>query len=326
MLFDAEFPTCREGLFTPPGFATPEQIVDLTVLAEDLGYHAVWGTDFVAPMPDYGIPEDEKPNWYEPLTTIAYAAARTKHIKLGTGLLLAPLREPVIMAKQVATIDQLSQGRMLLGLGLGMSRNEFTALKPHLAKARRGDMLDECIELLCAFFEDGGPVDFDGEYYAVRGVELHPKPVQDPFPIYVPCRNETAYKRIVRWGLNFTAPASLVPGHVEALRPMLEANGRDPNEMDAVAEGEVLFGATTDEAIDRYQRSRHGQFRLSRQGLDTFLDQNWVGTVDEITNKLGALSERGVDHFYILHIPVDDIGERRELLHQFAEEVIPALQ
>ena len=80
MRFDAEFPKCREGVFTPPGFATPEEIVDLAVFAEDLGYHALWGTDFVSPAPDYGIPDGEKPDWFEPLTTIAFCAARTSRI------------------------------------------------------------------------------------------------------------------------------------------------------------------------------------------------------------------------------------------------------
>ncbi len=326
MKFDAEFPTCREGLFTPTKFATPEQIVDLTVFAEQLGYDALWGTDFVAPAPDYGIPEGENPDWYEPLATIAFCAARTNRVKLGTGLLLAPLRDPVIMAKQVATIDRLSNGRLLLGLGLGMSRDEFRAIRPRMAGAHRGRIMDETIELLQLLLGPGGPVEYDGEYHNVKGVQLHPKPVQDPLPIYVPCRSPHAYDRVARWGLNITAPAYQVTRHLEALGPMLEANGHDAGAVDAIAEGEVLLGATRDAAIERYSQSRHGQFRLARQSLEDVLAQNWIGTTQEVLDELGELKDSGMEHFNLLHIPCDTIEERRELLQCFAEDIMPALR
>ena len=88
MKIDTEFPNAREGVFVPPGFATPDQIVEVVQFAEDLGYNALWATDFITPTPMYGIPPGEKPDWYEPLISIAYCAAFTKKIKLGTGLIL----------------------------------------------------------------------------------------------------------------------------------------------------------------------------------------------------------------------------------------------
>jgi alkanesulfonate monooxygenase SsuD/methylene tetrahydromethanopterin reductase-like flavin-dependent oxidoreductase (luciferase family) len=130
MRFDVEFPNAREGVFVPPGFATPDQIIEVVQHAEKLGFWAVWATDFVTPTPMYGIPAAEKPDWFEPIVTIGFCAAHTSKIKLGTGLLLAPFRDPVILAKQVATIDHFSKGRMLLGLGLGMCRDEFEAVIP----------------------------------------------------------------------------------------------------------------------------------------------------------------------------------------------------
>lgn len=325
MKFDTEFPTCREGVFVPPGFADPEQISGVVELAERLGYHAVWGTDFITATEDYGIPAGEQPDWYEPLTTIAFCAARTSRIKLGTGVLLAPFRDPVILAKQVATIDRFSQGRMLLGLGLGMSRAEFLALSPRRPKAHRGKMLDECLELLMRFFSEESDVRFEGDYHAVDGVNLYPKPQQQPFPIYVPCRGANAYQRIARWGLGITAPAATIATHLEGLRPHLEAQARDPADIDAIAEAEVLFGETRKAAVAQYERSRHGQFRLARQGLDSFLAGNWVGTVSEVIDKIGALKDQGIRHVQILHIPCDTMEERCELLQKFAEEVMPAV-
>lgn len=326
MKIDTEFPNAREGVFVPPGFATPDQIVEVVKFCEDLGYHALWATDFITPTPMYGIPAGEKPDWYEPLISIAYCAAFTKRIKLGTGLILAPFREPVILAKQVAAIDQFSKGRMLLGLGLGMCRDEFEALNPRRPKAHRGNMMDEIIELLTRFFSDEESVTYEGEYNAVKGVSLYPKPLQKPLPMYVPLRAEAALGRIAQWGLGVTAPAAILPARLKALEPHLEAAGRTLRDLDAIAEGEVFLGRTREEAIANYQKTRHGQFRLKRQPLDQFLQQNYVGTVDDVLEGLLKLKAEGIEHFNLLHIPGDTIGARKELLQQFAEELMPKLR
>lgn len=325
MKIDTEFPTCREGVFVPPGFATPEQIVEIVQLCEDLGYNALWGTDFISPTPMYGIPDGEKPDWFEPLISIAYCAARTKRIKLATGLILAPFRDPVILAKQVATIDQFSKGRMMLGLGLGMCRDEFEAINPRRPKAHRGNMMDECIELLQRFFSDEEKVTFDGEFNAVKGVSLYPKPVQRPLPMYVPIRAEEAMDRIAKWGLGVTAPWAILRGRLAALEPYLEKYGRSLADIDAVAEAEVCFGRTREEAIEKYKKTRHGQFRLKRQPLEDFLKSNFVGTVDDVIEGVSKVKESGIDHFTILHVPADTIAERKELLQTFADRVMPKL-
>lgn len=325
MKIDTEFPNAREGVFVPPGFATPDQIVEVVQFAEKLGYNALWATDFITPTPMYGIPQGEKPDWYEPLISIAVCAAVTKKIKLGTGLILAPFREPVILAKQVAAIDQFSKGRFLLGLGLGMCRDEFEALNPKRPKAHRGNMMDEIIELTQRFFSDEENVTHDGEYFAVNGISLYPKPVQRPLPMYVPLRAEAALDRIAKWGLNVTAPAAILPGRLKALEPHLEAVGRKLSDIDAIAEGEVLIGKTREEAIAAYQKTRHGQFRLKRQPLDQFLKQNYVGTVDDVLEGLLKLKEAGITHFNLLHLPADTMAARKDLMQRFAEDVMPKL-
>jgi probable F420-dependent oxidoreductase len=326
MIFDVEFPTCREGVFVPPGFATPEQVCDAVLFAERLGYNAVWATDFITATPMYGIPAGEKPDWYEPLVTIAFCAARTKTIKLGTGLLLAPFRDPVILAKQVATIDRFSNGRMLLGLGLGMCRDEFEALNPHRPKAHRGNMMDECIELLERFFGDEEQVTFEGQYNAVKGVSLYPKPLQKPLPIYVPVRSEDAFDRIAKWGLGVTTSAAILPKQLAAMRPYFEKHGRSVDDIDAIGEGEVFFGKTREAAIAGYQKTRHGQFRVKRQPLEAFLKSNYVGTVEDVVDGIGRARDAGIKHFNLLHVPGDTMAARYELLQIFAEEVMPKLR
>jgi len=325
MRFDVEFPNAREGVFVPPGFVTPEQMIEVVQFAEKLGFWAVWATDFVTPTPMYGIPQGEKPDWYEPLISIAFCAAHTKKINLGTGLLLAPLRDPVILAKEVATLDQFSKGRMLLGLGLGMCRDEFEALMPRKQKAHRGNMMDELIDLTSRLLSDEKDVMFDGEYNAVTGVSLYPKPYQKKLPIYVPCRATDAYERIAKWGLNITAPAPSLTKHLGALKPLFEKHGRKITDIDVIAEGEIYFGKDRQDAASRYAKTRHGQFRLKRQPLESFLEGNWVGSADEIVEKMSKLKAQGFTHFNILHVPADTLAERKELMQRFAEDIMPKL-
>ena len=178
----------------------------------------MWGTDFITPTKGMGIPDTHPPSWYELLISLAYVAALTDRIKLGTGVILLPYRDPIILAKQVATLDQYSGGRVLLGLGLG-GREEFEAIRPRERKAHRGKIMDEGLEALSLLLShDEGEVSFKGQYVEFQGVNLHPKPVQNPLPIYVPGRTPDALHRIARWGLGFLMRASDVRGRLDALR------------------------------------------------------------------------------------------------------------
>jgi len=215
---------------------------------------------------------------------------------------------------------------MLLGLGLGMCRDEFEALMPRKAKAHRGTMMDELIELTSRLLSDETDIKFDGKYNAISGVSLYPKPYQNKLPIYVPCRAPDAYERVAKWGLNITVQSAILPKHLEALKPIFEKYGRTLSEIDIIAEGEVFFGKNRQDAAARYAKTRHGQFRLKKQPLDAFLDANWVGSTDEIIEKMSKLKAQGLSHFNILHVPADSLAERKELMQRFAEEVIPKLQ
>lgn len=329
MKFDVEIPTCREGVFVPLGFAGPAEIVRTVEEAERLGYDAVWATDFLTPTPEYQIPDQSNaPNWYEPMISLAYCAARTKRIKLGTGVLLAPLRDPVILAKEAATLDRFSDGRLLLGLGLGMCRDEFTTVRPRMAKAARGEILDETIAALRALLaSDGGKVEFAGKHIEFGAIKLDPKPVQTPLPIYVPGKVPETFGRIARFGLGMMVQAAIARIRVDGLKPILEQHERDLSEIDVIAEGQMHLATTKDEAIAKYQASRQGQFSLSRGAkLDKLVADNWIGTSAEVADKIGAVALQGITHFNVLHIAGDTMAERLEQMQRFAEEVIPQVR
>lgn len=323
MKFDIEIPTCREGVFVPIGFAGPADILKTVEEAERLGFDAVWATDFLAPTPEYRIPDAAPPNWYEPIVALAYCAARTRTIKLGTGVLLAPFRDPVILAKQVATLDRFSNGRMLLGLGLGMCRDEFVTVRPRMAKAQRGDILDETIQALRLLL-DGGKARMSGKHIEFGEIELDPKPIQQPLPIYVPGKTPDAFGRIARYGLGVMVQAAIAHDRVEALKPVLAQYGRDISQIDVVAEGQLRLAKTKEQAIADYQASRQGQFSLLRGAkLEKLVGDNWIGTADEVCAKIRSVAAQGITHFNVLHVSGDTMQERLEQMQMFAEDVMP---
>jgi probable F420-dependent oxidoreductase len=325
--FDIEIPTCREGVFVPCGFAGPDDVIECVKLAERLGYEAVWATDFLTPTSESGVRATERPDWYEPMITLAYAAAETSRVRLGTGIIVLPYRDPVILAKQAATLDRLSKGRFLLGLGLGAWRTEFKAVAAWRKRAHRGNMAAEFTEVLRRLLaHDDGSVTFDGEYVSIRDVALGPKPVQNPLPFYMVGRNDDALDRVARFGNALMAPHGAAAERKRALAERADTYGRTIGEFDVLAEGELLLAETHEAAAAAYRESRFGQYRALRGlDLDRQIAANWVGTPESVASMIGAVVEQGIDHFNVLHIVGDSLEARFEQMQMFMEDVVPRL-
>ncbi|MGE0387598.1 MAG: TIGR03619 family F420-dependent LLM class oxidoreductase [Gammaproteobacteria bacterium] len=164
-------------------FAT--EAVQAAPLLEDMGYDGLWFTDHVV-----GI--NYKPvytnTWLEILTTVAHVAARTKRVRLGTGVLVLPYRDAVLTAKMLTTIDVLSGGRLDLGVGTGWSRGEFHALGRGALFEARGAATDETLDVMLRCWQ-GGTFGWEGRWTSIRKMEFEPTPVQRPrIPIWVGAR------------------------------------------------------------------------------------------------------------------------------------------
>src|SRR5207249_4104249 len=146
--FGVHIPTCIEGMMYPVPFARPQDILPVALLAERVGFDSVWGNDHMTTQRYVQREWPEPPNFYEPLITFTYVAARTERIRLATGIIVLPMRTMPVLAKQVATLDQLSGGRVILGVGTGAYREEYEALHPDARDARRGDIVDEGMRAL----------------------------------------------------------------------------------------------------------------------------------------------------------------------------------
>ncbi|ORW68095.1 hypothetical protein AWC23_21950 [Mycobacterium saskatchewanense] len=192
-----------------PGAAN--MVRELPVNAERWGYRSLWVTDHsVGVRAMDGVYGDY---WLDAFTALTWIAATTEMVRLGTGVLVVPHRNPVLASKMATTIDILSGGRLDLGVGTGWSRVEFRALGvQHLFEAR-GRVTDEALEVMRSCWA-GGDVDFEGEFFAFRHVSAEPTPEQKPHPpIWVGGHSGPALRRAARfadvWHPHDIAPAEL---------------------------------------------------------------------------------------------------------------------
>src|SRR5438093_5279130 len=192
-------------------FAMPEGLGHLARTAEAVGIESLWTIEHVViPVgyksrypydPSGRIPAPDNMPMPDPLLPLAYAAAVTKTIRLATGILILPQRHPLYVAKEVATLDVLSHGRAILGIGVGWLAEEFAALG--IPFAERAARTAEAVRALRSLWKDE-PEPFAGKYYRWPAVESHPKPVQRPgVPIVVGGHTEGAARRAGRYGDGF---------------------------------------------------------------------------------------------------------------------------
>ena len=330
MRFSIQLPTCTEGLVNPVPFARPEDFVRLAQAAERLGYDAVWGNDNVTAAPYVRTKWSEPPNFYEVLITLATVGAHTRRVTLGTAVLVLPLRDPVLLAKQVATLDQLTDGRVVLAVGLGAYREEFEAHWPRRTSERRGDLLDEGLDALRLLLTER-TASHAGTHYAFEKLELHPKPVQRPFPIYVGGHNEAAVARAARLGQGWLPgwrPLGEIAQRTALLRRLTAEAGRDPREVEAAVQFTLHLGRTPEDAAARYRATGMVQHRrsLAHSGRDPALAEanNLIGSPQSVAEKIACLRDAGVDHLCALQFPHDSVTEMLDQMEWFARDVMPA--
>jgi probable F420-dependent oxidoreductase len=182
--------------------AGPEALVAVAKRAEDLGYDCLWVLDRIlwptnprAPYPigDGSLPVQYK-NVLDPMETLTFAAAHTSRIALGTGVLNLPWYNPILLARQLTTLDVLSAGRLRLGFGIGWSPDEYEAAG--VAWEERGKRADESIQVLKKIWTTD-PVEVQGKYYRIPKSFIGPKPLQKPHPpIYMAAFAHSALKRV----------------------------------------------------------------------------------------------------------------------------------
>ena len=257
-------------------------IVRVAQRAEALGYESIWtGDHLILPTggtrqypytADGSFPLASTENFLEPFTLLAYVAAVTRTIKLGTTVIILPYRNPIVQAKMLACLDVLSGGRLICGVGVGWLEKEFQVLQASYKD--RGAVTDEYLQIFKILWTEAEPA-FAGRFYAFDGIAFYPKPLQKPYPpIWVGGHTRRAIRRAARggdaWHPTRQTP-EFVARHLPDLRAEAEAIGRDPREVtislkrslhftDIGLSGDVLrqsgggLTGTTQEVLDDVRR------------------------------------------------------------------------
>jgi probable F420-dependent oxidoreductase len=294
---------------TGPG-ASPEAVRDISQAAEELGYDSLWVGDHVAlprrtaslydlgarptPIPEGDFKRRLRP-FYDGLTALTYVAGATQRIRLGTAVLVLPLYNPIVNARRLATLDVLSDGRLLVGVGAGWLREEAEALG--MPWDHRGARSEEHIAVLRALWTAEAPyVSFAGRFYRFEEIAPEPRPVQRPLPILIGGHSPRARERAGRLGdgwLGATLPPEVQARWVAEIRQVAERHGRDS--------GRLLFV---------------GYLRLSRSGDGSALSPA------ELVERIRAYRAAGTGHL-IVRFEGDSPAARIAAMRRFAEEVLP---
>jgi probable F420-dependent oxidoreductase len=174
--------------------AEPDAAAQVATLAERLGYDSLWaGEHVVVPSPrvEPSPMEPDEPI-LDPLVALAHLAGHTERILLGTGLIVLPQRNPLVLAKQAASLDVVSSGRLILGIGVGYLEPELTAIG--VPMAGRGALADEYLAAMRSLWEDEAPA-FEGTHVRFKSVDAHPRPLQRPLPVVVGGHSAAAHRR-----------------------------------------------------------------------------------------------------------------------------------
>ena len=299
--------------------ASPANLRTLAQRAESLGFDSAWVSDHIIlprsvdsfyPYAANGVatfrPDED---YYEPLAALNFLAGCTQKIRLGTHVLILPYRNPVLTAKMISTLDVLSEGRFILGAGVGWMEEEFKALGLDTF-ARRGAVTDEYIHLFKELWTKDNP-ELQGEHYLLSESGFQPKPVQKPHPpIWIGGHTNPAIRRAAKYGdgwmpIGLRPPAILEPEElaekITRLRRLTMEAGRPE---DAVS---LCFstGVTFDDSPGVTRRMMSGR-------------------AEQIAADLRQYQDLGIRNF-ILGFPGDSVAAVDEAMEQFSKQVMPLI-
>jgi probable F420-dependent oxidoreductase len=294
-----------------PGTApdrTPSTTVDFARRAEQAGVHSVWATDRIV---------DSTPDVF---VTLGAIASTTSRVLIGSSVILGVLRPPLLVAKAAATLDRMSSGRLILGLGVGSRPEDFAATEVPIRQ--RGARMDELVDI-CKLAWSGTPVQYHGRHHALDIGPMKELPVQQPHPpLWFGGSADAVLRRTARVGQGYIASTSSGPAGFRtawaAIREYCAAAGRDPSEITPAA---LAYASVADdraqaqEAMRQHLLRAFGPARLAR-GLGPL-----VGTSEDLVRGAREYFDAGVEVLILGSVSAD--ARHLDLL---CERVLPAIR
>jgi probable F420-dependent oxidoreductase len=323
-------PNCREGRQNLIGSVSREGMERSTRLAEELGYHALWPNEFLVTDPPVSARYATPPNLFDTIVTMSFVAAVTSRIRIIPSTIVLPLHEPLLLSRQLATLDVFSGGRVTLGIGLGGSAEEYRRLHGELDKPNRGQMMDEYLQALRVLWTDRYAT-FQGKHVSITDAEAFPKPLQDPLPIFVAGNGEAMLRRAAAsqgW-IEFGLQPDDMRSTIAQLREYREEAGRQDEPFEIARQFYISTAPTEDEAKANHAAALPpadgpGSGGSGGSGTPPPWEHTLVGTPERIAARLAEYVEAGVTELCaIFYAPDDESTERQTRL--FADEVMPQL-
>ena len=302
-----------------------ETLVEFSQRVEELKFESAWVIDhLLVGEPIYRC------TWYEPLSVLTAMATVTKRVKLGTSVLVLPIRNPAILAKQIATMDHLSKGRIILGVGNGWWDKEFEACG--VPKSERGPRVSETIQILRKLWT-GEPTDHSGKFFHFKGISMEPKPFQKPCPpIWIAggtavgkaegvysVKAEQVLKRIARLGDGWIAravtTANKISDDYKRIKEYARQYGRDPEK---IVFAHLNFVHITDEHDAHMESARQAFSKISNLPFEDIKREYIVGPKQVVTQRIDELMKLGIQHLIVW-----PTGPDYKTIEFLADEIMP---
>jgi probable F420-dependent oxidoreductase len=292
--------------------ASTASLLEIATLAEDLGFYSVWVHDHVSTT--FTL--------YDPIAVWGFLSHATKRLKLGSACLLMGLRNAVLFARQTASIDALSGGRLIVGVAPGWIEKDFEAAGVPIAQ--RGRRTDEGIKVLRALWTQN-EASFSGEFYNFSKVTVMPHPVQKPHPpIWIGGSTSASISRVARlgdgWIPGFNEPAQVSKG-IADIRMKARETGRDPNQVVCSNESFVAIISPGTCDLETAKSFLQPRFKTFEEGIR----KNLVGSPEEIIKKIQEYVNAGATHFELRFIAKDLHGLINSM-KIFATEIAPSFR
>lgn len=285
------------------GLQNPQDVLDIAPKAEEQGFHSVWVNHHVFNAGYINERLGHKP-YYDALTTLNFAAAMTKTVRLGTTILVLPYLNPMVLAKELATLDVYSGGRLIVGVGVGALKPESDALGSDFST--RGRYADESLAIMKELWTQAEP-SFNGRFYQFSGAPFSPKPLQKPHPpLWIGGTSDAALRRVARLG-----------------------DGWHPNRMsaDKMRESLAKLQVQLDEqgrSMDEITLSVRAEMRVLTERSSN-ADEPLVGAPQQIADAIKGFQDLGVKEV-VMQIGSHDAAHINKVMDDFAGKVMPLLK
>lgn len=315
-------PTLGVRLPNSGPFAEPSALLSTAEHAEALGYNRVWVHDHVS-WPREKLTHfatgsveacaDQDPNFFESVSTSAWLSGRLRRIGVGIAGLVVPLRDPRVLAKQLATIDRLGDSRLVAAVAIGAIRGDFEVMG--VPFERRGKLSNEYLSVMRAILDGEQPVSVEGETISFTDGTFLPQP--EGLGLWVTGSSEPGLKRAARFANGWMTVYQSVEsygGFVERLAELVGEQGRGMETMATGYETYACVAETREEAIDIARRSLEGKFETLEKGMEVCI----VGDVDDLLGRVAGYQAAGAGHLELKFI-AHGVPQLHEMMARVAE-------